>query len=105
MEENNKREEITRNSNRLQLMRDEISKSYRDMIDSLEERYIYIQRLMSSGTMNESDVDFYQTQISMIYKMTEDCDYEMNESLGIIDNALMENDEELRRLKEEEEQS
>lgn len=102
MEENNPKEDIRKSTNQLREMQDEVVKSYRDMNDILEERYAYIQRLMSSGILSENDIDFYQGQISKIYKMTEDCDYEMNESLGVIHNAMMENDEELSRLKEEE---
>lgn len=104
MEENDKREDIRRSSNQLQQMRDEISKSYSDMNDSLEERYMHIQRIMSSGALNKDDDDFYQEQRSRLYRMMNDCDYEKNESLRIVNKALTENEEEMRRLQDEEEQ-
>lgn len=104
MEENDKREDIRRSSNQLQQMRDEISKSYSYMNDSLEERHMHIQRIMSSGALNKDDVDFYQEQRSRLYRMMNDCDYEKNESLRIVNKALTENEEEMRRLQDEEEQ-
>lgn len=105
MDKNYSKEDIRRININLTETSKELTKAYKEYNEHLEERYYRIKRMLDSGILNQNEVDFYQNQISGIYKSMEECDELKYETVGKINNAIENNEEEIARLQRLEEEA
>jgi hypothetical protein len=103
MIENDNYNEIEKNKENLLEISNNISKTYSDVADCLEERLYRIKNMLESGVLDENDTDFYANQVLKTQNRIVDCDSLRSEEISKIDKIIVRNEEELKNLKDNDE--
>ncbi len=94
-------EEIKRNGNNLENIRAGIVQSYSQINSDIEERDYELKRILESGMLSEDDIAYFQDKRHALYKIAEENDEKMHESLKSIDKVISENEQAIKEYDKE----
>lgn len=88
---------IKQNNEKLSQINDEISKSYSEVRDCLEERLYRMKRLLESGVLAEDEIEHYSDQVFATQRRVYDCESMRLEEMGNINRIITESEETIKQ--------
>ena len=88
---------IKQNNEKLNQINDEISKSYSEVRDCLEERLYRMKRLLESGVLAEDEIEHYSDQVFATQRRMYDCESMRLEEMGNINRIITESEETIKQ--------
>lgn len=96
------KEDLKKINNQLYEIRGDISRSYSQVGDCIEQELYSMKKIYDSGTLNRKELLYYQDQLSKLHNMMNNCEEEKEDSMKLLKSAITESEEYLFKIEKEE---
>ena len=87
----------------LRKLQQNMSGVYLDVADCYEERMRRIKNMLEAGILDENESEYYSNQVEKIQRNINDLDFLKSEDSSKINKIIVENEEELEKMKKNDE--